>query len=221
MKQLKNDKGIALVTALLLTLISLTFMMAVLYLLTQGVRTSASTKHYATALEATYGGVDFFTKDALPQMLTLASSAFVGNTLEGQYTALSMDIPATVTDACLQDKLTKVSSGWSNCNANNKTTDITQLKDTADMKFTFPGTQGSSAYTVYAKIVDTVIGNTDTSQYAGGGLLIGAGVARSAMSVGGGNTPSTKIPYLFDIEIQGEASVNPQERTRVNLFYAF
>jgi hypothetical protein len=190
-------------------------------MLTQGIKTSTSTKHYANALEATYGGVDFFTKDALPQMLTLAATAFNSATITNQYTALGMTIPTTTTNACMQDKLTKPFANWGNCGTNNKKSDISQLKVTADMTFTFPGTAGSSAYTVYSKIIDTAIGNTDTSQYASGGLLIGAGVGRSGTSVGGGNTAATKIPYLFTIEVQGEAALNPQEKTRVTLLYAY
>jgi hypothetical protein len=222
MKRFNNERGIALVTALLLTLISLTFVMALLYMLTQGIKTSTSTKHYANALEATYGGVEFFTKDALPQMLTLTSTGFISTTFINQYTALDMKIPTT-TNACMQAKLTSTSASWlgAGCAAANLTSDISQLKATADMTFTFPGTVGSSAYTVYSKIIDTAIGNTDTSQYASGGLLIGGGVSRGGSSVGGGNTPATKIPYLFTVEVQGEAATNPQEKTRVTLLYAY
>jgi type IV secretory pathway TraG/TraD family ATPase VirD4 len=222
MKRLNNERGIALVTALLLTLISLTIVMALFYMLTQGVKTSSSTKHYANALEATYGGVEFFTKDALPQMLTMASSAFNSGSFITLYPTLNMTMPNT-SNGCMQAKLTNTSASWvgAGCVATNLTSDISQLKQTADMTFTFPGTVGSSAYTVYSKIIDTAIGNTDTSQYASGGLLIGAGVSRSGSSLGGGNSPATKIPYLFTVEVQGEAALNPQETTRVTLLYAF
>jgi hypothetical protein len=219
MKFYSNEKGIALVTALMLTLISLTFMMAVLYMLTQGTRTSASTKHYSSALEATYGGVDFFTKEALPQMMTVGPT-FSPTNFANLYTSLGMTIPSTTTQACMREKLTK--STWSSaCTAANKSSDITQLKTTADMTITFPGTAGSSAYKVYAKIIDTAIGNTDTSQWASGGLLTGVGVVRSGTAEGGSNTAATKIPYYFDIEVQGEAATNPLETTRVTLFYAY
>jgi hypothetical protein len=219
MKLTNNEKGIALVTALMLTLISLTFMMAVLYLLTQGARTSASAKHYASAMEATYGGVDFFTKDAIPQMLT-ASTLVTESYLQGIYPTLDMHLMAS--SACVQDKLTKATGEWSAaCSENNKSSDITQLKTTADMTFTFAGTAGSSAYKIYSKIIDTAIGNTDTSQWASGGLLTGVGVVRSGTAEGGSNTAATKIPYLFNIEVQGEAAANPLETTRLSLLYAY
>jgi hypothetical protein len=230
MKFYCNEKGIALVTALMLTLISLTFMMAVLYMLTQGTRTSASAKHYASAMEATYGGVDFFTKDALPQMLLNVPTAFSTSNITlsaasiiGTYPTLAVTMP-NITNACMQAKLTSTPTNWTNavgCTADNLSSDISQLRTTADMTFTFPGTTGSSAYRVYAKIIDTAIGNTDTSQWASGGLLTGVGVVRSGTAEGGSNTAATKIPYYFDIEVQGEAAANPLETTRVTLFYAY
>jgi hypothetical protein len=220
MKLTNNEKGIALVTALMLTLISLTFLMAVLYLLTQGARTSASAKHYASAMEATYGGVDFFTKDAIPQMLTSAS-AFSAASIISQYPTLGMTI--TTSNNCMQAKLTSPASTWAGagCTADNISSDINQLKTTADMTFTFAGTAGSSAYKIYSKIIDTAIGNTDTSQWASGGLLTGVGVVRSGTAEGGSNTAATKIPYLFNIEVQGEAATNPLETTRLSLLYAY
>jgi hypothetical protein len=229
MKRLNNERGIALVTALLLTLISLTFVMAVLYMLTQGIKTTTSSKHYASALEATYGGVEFFTKDALPQMITLASTAISASTtlnstsITSLYPTLNMAIDsAKITNACLQAKLTSTSANWGACTANNITSNISQLKNTADMTFTFPGSQGSDSYRVYAKIVDTPqVGNTDTSKYASGGLLIGGGVSRGGTSIGGGNTAATKIPFLYTIEIQGESANKPEETTKVTLLYAF
>jgi hypothetical protein len=189
-------------------------------MLTQGIKTSTSTKHYATALEATYGGVDFFTKDALPQMLTSASSAFNSTTITNLYPTLNMTMPNT-SNGCMQAKLTSTSASWlgAGCAAANLSSNIALLPTTADMTFTFPGTTGSSAYTVYSKIVDTAIGNTDTSAYASGGLLSGAGVG-SGSGVGG-HTASTKIPYLFTVEVQAQAAANPQETTRVTLLYAF
>jgi len=44
MNRLNNNKGVALVTALMLTLISLTIVMALMYMITQGTTVSASNK---------------------------------------------------------------------------------------------------------------------------------------------------------------------------------
>jgi len=46
MNRLNNNKGVALVTALMLTLISLTIVMALMYMITQGTTVSASYKRY-------------------------------------------------------------------------------------------------------------------------------------------------------------------------------
>jgi hypothetical protein len=223
MNRLKNEKGIALVTALLLTLISLTFVMAALYLLTQGIRTSASTKQYKSALEASYGGVEFFTKDALPEMLqagaTFTSASFLG--LYAAHPALDMDM--VTTEECMRLKLTSTSGSWGGvCTADERTSDIAQLKDTADLIFTLPGTAGSSGYRVYTKVVETKVGNTDTSVIgSSGALLVGSGVGRSvSQATGGGSGPATKIPYLFTLEVQGEAATNPLEKKELTVLYA-
>jgi hypothetical protein len=224
MNRLKNEKGIALVTALMLTLISLTFVMAALYLLTQGIRTSASTKQYKSALEASYGGVEFFTKDALPEMLQ-AGAGFTSASFLGLYAAhptLNMTI-ANTSDACMQLKLTSTSASWVGvCTANEINSDIAQLKTTADLVFNLPGTAGSPGYRVFTKVVETKVGNTDTSVVgSSGALLVGSGVGRSvSQAKGGGSGPATKIPYLFTLEVQGEAATNPLEKKELTVLYA-
>lgn len=225
MKRFNNEKGIALVTALLLTLISLTFVMATLYMLTQGIKTTSSTKHYASALEATYGGVDFFTKDVLPEMLSMTT--FVSSTFKNNYSAATyLNMAFNTTDACMQAKLTSTTPNWATgnvCNADQRSTDITVLRATPDMTFTLAGTAaGSSAYKVYAKIVDTPqLGNTDLSKGASLGLLTGGVVDNPGSGGIGVNGPSTIIPYLYTVEVQAEAAANPQETTRVTLLYAY
>jgi hypothetical protein len=222
MKRYNNEKGIALVTALLLTLISLTFVLSLLYMLTQGVKTSASTKHYATALEAAYGGVDFITKDALPQMLSM--KVFDSDLFKAHYPAyLNMTLKTKSTDTCMHAKLISTPDQWltHGCSAANLTSDISLLKDTMDMTFTFPGTLGSSGYTVYSKIVSTPqIGNTDTSMLAGMGLTGGV-VANLDYGGEGREGAATIIPYMYSIQVQAEAAANPREKTRLTLLYAF
>ena len=58
MKSLQNERGIALITSLLLTLISLAIVLAVLYLITQGIQVSGSSKRYTNAREASFATVD-------------------------------------------------------------------------------------------------------------------------------------------------------------------
>jgi len=227
MNRLKNEKGIALVTALLLTLISLTFVMATLYLLTQGVRASGGTKQYKNALEASYGGVEFFTKDALPQMLE-AGASFSKLSFTNLYStnpSLNVTINPDVTDACMRKKLTSTSASWGgdgNCTANQISSDISLLRNNPDMTFTLPGTAGSSGFRVYTKVVETKVGNTDPSVTgSSGALLVASGVVRSeSQARGGASGPATKIPYLFTLQVQGEAAANPRETKELTVLYA-
>ena len=74
MKLLCNQKGIALVTSLMLTLISLTLVMFLMYMITSSVKLSGANKRYKTALEASYGGVDIVANEVMPQLFSNMSS---------------------------------------------------------------------------------------------------------------------------------------------------
>src|SRR5512133_4037952 len=78
MLTLRNNKGIALVTSLLFTLISLGIIMALLTIVIQGTKVSAANKSYKTAIQAGYGAVELVTRDILP-------SAFIGVPLTPAY----------------------------------------------------------------------------------------------------------------------------------------
>jgi hypothetical protein len=83
----------------------------------------------------------------------------------------------------------------------------------SDMTFRLSGSPGASDYIVYAKIVDTVAGNTDTS---GLDLIVEGGST--------GNNPGVqtqKNPYLFRVELLGERISNPDERSRLSVLYAY
>jgi Tfp pilus assembly protein PilX len=51
MRCVSNQRGVALVTALILTLVSLAMVLVVIYFITQGAATSGLQKRYQTALE--------------------------------------------------------------------------------------------------------------------------------------------------------------------------
>src|ERR1039458_4183808 len=66
MKVFRNEQGIALVTSLMITLISLTMILALLYMATTGIQVSSMNKRYKTVLDAAYGGADVVAKDIIP-----------------------------------------------------------------------------------------------------------------------------------------------------------
>jgi hypothetical protein len=201
MKKIQNERGIALVMALMLSFLSLVIVLALLYMITQGTKVSAANKRYKSALEASYGGVEVFTKDIIPQLMGASGSSFS--------TVLTSAI-GWGTTACTAEKLANSPLLWSNCDSNAKSIDP---KIGYDATFTLRGQLGSN-FNVYAKIVDTQPGNSDTS---GAELLdSGAGVAYGASGV----SPK-HMPALYRIEIQGERDTNPLEKARLSVLYAY
>ncbi|SRR6266702_1828637 len=205
MRSVRNEKGIALVTALMFTLITLGIIMALLQFIIMGTKMSASQKAYRNSLEASYGGVELITKAIIPQLFTSYTSGKI---------ALNASLgPSTTTDltlyGSLQTKLATPTTAWPDAY---KT--ITSPKDAPDMTFKLPGqSPGDSGYMIYAKIIDSVPGNTDTS---GRELDSGIGVA----GVGSGISP-VHFPILLTFEVQGERVVNPKERGSLSVLYAY
>jgi hypothetical protein len=203
-KFLQNNKGIALVTSLMLTLITLTMVMALLYMVTQSTRVSGATKRYKTSLEASYGGSELFVKDILPYLL----QNFESPTLAAltAYTFGSVNLQIITSQQCLQSKLTLPSGKWPVGCSNSSSP-----KESPDLTFNLLSST-ANPYTIYSKIVETMLGNTDVS----GLQLEGGGVAE----VSSGITPQ-HLPYLYRLEIQGEQSTAASVQANIEVLYAY
>ncbi len=70
----KNERGVALVTALVLGLVALTFIGALLYLLTTESGMSGTSKRYSTALEAAKGAANFIMANLQAETLDCKSA---------------------------------------------------------------------------------------------------------------------------------------------------
>jgi Flp pilus assembly pilin Flp len=201
---MQQEEGVALITSLLMTLISLAIVMSVMYMISQNITRTGAFKRYKTALEASYGGTDIVMKEFVPQVLKNigAPKSF----LETTY-GTSMNLSVLATDTCLNDKLTKETSQWSaGCNS------TTSAKSGADFSFRLPSATGGQPYAIYSKIIDTIYGNTDVS----GLQLEGAGVAESLSVI----TPQ-HIPYVYRLEIQAEKVSNATEQANMSVLYAY
>ena len=202
----RNNKGFALVTSLMLTLISLTVVLALLYMITQSVKMAGQTKKYHTALEASYGGSEIMLKDILPVVLQNLGSGATGTTLttavQHAFPGLNVQLP---TSQCLQTKLFQSPTNWIGCS------NTSSPKQSPDMTMDLQAATGSK-FTVYTKIVDTVPGNSDTS----GLQLEGSGVAESSSLL-----RPQQIPYIYRIEIQGERADNPTAQANLEVLYAY
>ena len=219
MKPMRNEKGAALITALMLTLISLAIVMLLLYYVTSGILVSASQKRYNSVLEAAYGGTSLSINEFIPKL----NSAIFGNYSSGVQDlmasyAKSSDLNMTLGNlTCLQQKLDNSTNNWgAGCS---KTLDP---RDNPDMTFVLKSTLDTNkfiqppGYKVYTKIVGTPIkGNTDKADMPN--LRKGENVVESAGIEGGGVT----IPTTYRIEVRAERENNPQEKANISVLYAY
>jgi len=205
-KYLKNNDGIALVTSLMLTLISLTMIMALLYIVTQSTRVSGANKRYKTSLEASYGGSELFTKDVLPFLLQNINDPNLAVIAADIDHFQPVELQIIATQACLQSKLTLPSGKWPAGCSNSPSP-----KQSPDVTFNLLSAT-DNPYTIYSKIVETMLGNTDVS----GLQLEGAGVAEGASGI----TPQ-HFPYLYRLEIQGEQSIASSAQANIEVLYAY
>ena len=233
MKGIKNEKGIALVMVLILSLIGLAMVSAMLFMLTQGIQVSSAQKFYRTAEEASYGGMELAVQYLgsrgimnLPLLpLTLhggaAGTAYaLGCNCNDPYNYGDNRERSTNAQSDRCDKLCNPTSNWP---VGTRAADTALIPaDPANMTawradFTYTLGVAPATFTVFTKIVDTVQGNSDVGGLVISGELGGAGVVAS--NTGIVNPPHN--PYLYRVEIQSQATANPRERARLSLLYAY
>jgi len=205
MKHLITDnKGIALVTSLMLTLISLVIIMSVMFLITQSTISTGIVKRYKNTVEATYGGTEVVMKDVIPFILKNYTSASIQSRLATNFSSIGL---SSISKDCLLAKISLSSDKWpSACSST-----VDPKSGGADFSFSLQAS-GGQPFSVYTKIVDTVGGNTDQT----GLQLEGSGVAESSPII----TPQ-HFPYVYRVEIQGERSTNATEKSRMSVLYAY
>ena len=226
MKCLHNENGIALITALMFTVLSLVICMSLLYMITSGTKASGAVKRYRTSVEAAYGGTDILTKDILISSFGFSdySSTHPGTSfpdyLKSTMGTLAGD--ATVSD-CMRQRMSTPTRLWTGiCAAPNLNPKIGP-----DITFKLNAT-ASSPFMVYSKIVDTmerkflvldggtqktvvIAGNSDTSSF----VLEGGGTTEQ------GAVTVPHYPYVYRLEVQGEREQNAQEKSVISVMYAY
>jgi len=214
MKYVDNEDGIALVTALMFTLITLAMIMTLMYYVLLGTKMSAAQKKYRNSLEASYGGTEFVTKAIIPKL------AF-GNFSAGKLALLAdfggpskLDLQFGQEDI-IKMKLSNPPTNWGIVGTSGSRHSV-DPKVMPDFIFTLKGQTAASDFKVYSKIVDTVpgVGLIDTSgvDY----LDPGIGVAGTSNS-----TQTPRTPNIYSIEVQGEAASNPKEKAALSVLYAY
>lgn len=207
MKYIKNEDGIALITALMFTLICLAMVMSLMYYVLTATKMSASQKKYRNSLEASYGGAEFVTKSIIPRLFANYSTGRSALAADfGDAATLGLQLGSD-----LQVKLVNQrGAAWG---AASTTIDP---KDSPDMVFTLKGQGTSGDFRVYSKIVDTVSGVGLLDESGIDYLDAGIGVAGTSTS-----TQTPRTPNIYSIEVQGEAAVNPKEKAALSVLYAY
>lgn len=208
MTKLQNEDGIALLTALMFTLISLGMVMALLQMLLVETKLSGSQKNYRNSLEASYGGTDLITREIIPRLANYSTGVGPLLTAYSGTDVGQIDLKLNRTNDALKIKLVTPTSGWGSLS---KTLDP---KDAPDISFQLRGQDAGTNYKVYAKIVDTVPGNSDMTgvDY----LDAGSGVAGNGTGIAPKHNPS-----LYTIEVQGERASNAKEKALLSVLYAY
>jgi len=208
MKILVNTQGVALVTALLLTLISLTITMGLLTFIIAGTKISASHKRYSNSLAAAYGGVEVAAKDLIPKIFGNMTSSVLTSTFSNIHLSLQSS------NACIRQKLNLPTSQWDIVNTCLPGATSRNAAIAPDFTFTLSGQTSATNFNLSAKIVDTVPGNSDPS----GTTMLDPGMAVA------GTTPGISpmhLPAMLTIEVEGTQGNNPQEKADLSALYAY
>jgi hypothetical protein len=211
---IRSEKGLALVTVLVLSLICLSVISTLLYMVIQGTRFSGFYKRYETAREAALGGAELGA-DLILDRGALSVPGLALTSTSGSFTSCDCGDPDDPNDnldnfgagvrTCLCDKLCDATADWPACSFTLNPT------DTPDLWFDLTGI--NTTYRVSVKIVDTIRGNSDLS----GEELGGTGVVSSTS----GLITAPPMPYLYRVEINSEDTGDLEERARYSALYAF
>lgn len=201
-----REDGAALVTALMLTLLTLVIAMAMLSTVITGTRISASQKRYRTALSAAQGGVELLTQEIIPQLFEPGGSTL---SLESKFSSIALKLPQS---ACLQQKLNAPGGSWSSCSAAQSSSDPAEAPD---MLFKLKG-EGRKGFLVSSKILDAVPGNSDRNG-AIDYLMPGNSVSGREEVV-----RPPHVPGMYNIAVQGEREgERTGEKAALSVLYAY
>jgi hypothetical protein len=194
-----NERGIALVLVLVVSLIVLAIMSGLIYIVISGTQISGMQKRYKTAQEAASGGADV--------MFALIESR--GNpSWPGLLLNINAeDIPVGSSN-CLIEKLNKSTANWNAACDSALSIDIL-TPTTYDM--TFQLGSGANTYTVFAKIADTIEGNS------GGDF----GLTKGGVVSGSGEITVQSYPYFYTVEIEAQNTASPAERAKYSILYEY
>lgn len=212
--RLLNEEGIALVMVLALSAILLAIMAGLLLFAVSGTQVSGIQKRYKSAVDAGTAGATI----AYEFIALRGDSASTNDFISTLNSKLSNSVDTSKVTSCsvagytysgLAAKLnnrtfnTDGTLNWGSSCDRSLTVDSSHY----DMKFDLGI---APTYTVYAKIVDTVEGNSGPDNG-----LINTGVVKEGTGQG------KAVPYLYTVEIDAENATNPAERAKFSILYQY
>jgi hypothetical protein len=207
MKIINNQQGIALVTALIFGVIGMLMVASLIFMVDSGTWLSGSKKRYHMALNATHGGMDFFTKEIIQSGLGGTTLGTMG-TFDGILTT-----NAAISNAEFTTKLTTrgdTNDGlWPYDPDLGNTANPFVIPD-ATVSFAFPGAPNINVATT---ILSTNRGNSGLAA----NVLQGGGVVNN----GGAAIAPQHIPYLYQTVSQGQSAANARENARLSSIYVY
>jgi hypothetical protein len=200
-KVFNNERGVALMVVMILAVILLGIMASLVYMLVASTQVSGIQKRYKTALDASKGGADVaFELIAARGILSIP----------GLVTHDINSLPTLGT--CLDTKLNSQTSLWTAvCNAKSLTGQIVP-GDTLTYDLFIPQLGTTEKYDIYAKIVDTVNGNSAADL----GLQ-----KQGVVTSNTGEVQAVSKPYLYTLEVQAQNHSNPAERAQYSILYQY
>lgn len=223
MNILKNERGIALVMVLVLSVIVLAITAGLIYTVTQGTRFSGVQRMYKTALDANIGGVEIF-----EHMIIRRDSTKITSFIDDLNSSLSLGAafsPKMIDNSCTgTDKFgntytnilakmlapTVNFNGSANWSAGCNTSLSIDPDDDATYDFSFQLGTAPNIYDVYAKIANTVEGNAAFDL-----ALRKTGVVKGK----GGLVPH--IGYLYALEVLAQPLINPRARAKTSILFEY
>ena len=227
MNILKNERGIALVLVLVLSVIVLAITAGLIYMVTQGTRFSGMQKRYKTALEANIGGVEaiehiIILRGESPDLTSFTTALtnaglnpvvppFVQTPDPGCTGTDTFGTPFTGIEAKIRTPTNNFDGtpNWSAPSCNSSLSIDTNDTSTYDFSFQL-GSAPDPVYNVYAKIANTVEGNAAKD----------LALKKTGVVLSGGNLVP-HLGYLYTIEIVAQANANPRERAKTSVLFEY
>lgn len=208
-----NEKGAVLLVVVVLSAIALAVMTTLIYMITVGTKITGVEKQYRSAHDASFGGWEI-----VSQLLATRGSVTDRGPFLTSLNTAGLSSSVTDTAGCqgiadgksyqgFEAKVMTSSSVWSA--ACGKSVALSPTSYDFSMQL-----GSSTKYNVYAKIVNTVQGNTGDAVSSG---LKATGTVNSASDV----ITVVAVPYLYTIDLDAENAANPSERAKLSVLYQY